>query len=92
MDFNLNIRLEQLALLLVIVAMIFGTTRLKKSGEHFRRSQLRKEFGRMPVYSAETTNGKEAEFIRDRLPKRFPIVIVAVAVVVFGAVAWWLAR
>jgi hypothetical protein len=92
MDFNLNIRLEQLALLLVIVAMIFGTTRLKKTGEHFRRSQLRKELGRMPVYSAETTNGKEAEFIRDRLPKRFPIVIFAVAVVVFGAVAWWLTR
>jgi len=92
MDFDLYFRLEQLTLLFMIVALIFGTTRLKKSGEHAQRSRLRKELGRMPVYSAETTNGTEAEFFRDRLPKRFPIGIVAVVVVSFGAVAWWLTR
>jgi hypothetical protein len=46
----------------------------------------------MPVYSAETTNGREAEFIRDRLPKRFPTVAVLVVIMIFGATAWWLTR
>jgi hypothetical protein len=45
----------------------------------------------MPVYTAETTGGKEAELIRDRLPQRFPRFI-AVATVILGAVAWWLTR
>lgn len=30
------------------------------------RLQLLKELGRLPVYSADTTTGKEAEFIRER--------------------------
>ena len=47
---------------------------------------------RMPVYSAETVQGKEAEFIRDALPKKAPIVLLVVALVVFSAVAWWFSR
>jgi hypothetical protein len=47
---------------------------------------------RMPVYSAETTNGNEAEFIRDRLPKRFPMAIFIALFVVCAAAAWWLTR
>jgi hypothetical protein len=46
----------------------------------------------MPVYSAETTNGKEAEFIRDRLPRRFPTVIAVVLAVFLAAAAWWISR
>ena len=82
----------ELVLVLVIVALIFGANRSKKSDEDLFRSHLHKEFDRMPVHSAETTRGKEAEFIRDRLPKRFPIVIVLGVIVIFGAVAWLLTR
>ncbi len=74
------------------MALLFGTRRLKGFDDDSLRSQLQKELGRMPVYSAETTNGKEAEFIRDRLPKRFPTAIALVVVLIFGAVAWWLTR
>jgi hypothetical protein len=56
-------------------------------------SQLLHELKRrMPVYSAETVQGKEAEFIRDALPKKAPIVLLVVALVVFSAVAWWFSR
>ena len=45
---------------------------------------------RVPVYSAETIQRKEAEFIRDRLPKKFPARLALLLLIVFGAVAWWL--
>lgn len=87
MRFDLS--LPQWTILLVIVVLIFGTSRLKRSGDRLR-SQLQKELN-MPVYSAETTNGREAEFIRDRLPKRLPTIVLLVAVVIGGVIAWWLA-
>ena len=89
-----HMSLQQLAMLVVIALMVFGTRRLSRRGMRLDDlSQLREELQRhMPVYAAETTERKEAEFIRDRLPKRFPIVIVVIAIVVFGAVAWWLNR
>lgn len=90
MRFEMSI--PQLLIILVIAALIFGTRRLRGIEDDSLQSQLHKELGRMPVYSAETTNGKEAEFIRDRLPKRFPTAIVLVVVVIFGAVVWWLTR
>ena len=45
---------------------------------------------RLPVYSAETVQGKEAEFIRDRLPTKFPklLVIIVVTLGVLLAI-WW---
>ena len=48
---------------------------------------------RMPVYSAETVHGKEAEFLRDRLPPKLPtlLVVAGVAMVVLLA-AWWAVR
>jgi len=87
MGFDLS--LPQLTILLLIAVLVFGTSRLKRSG-YGLRSQLQKELG-MPVYSAETTNGREAEFIRDRLPKRLPTVALLIAVVTVGVIAWWLA-
>ena len=90
MHFAMSI--SDLLIILVIVALIFGTRRLKGINDDSLRSQLQQELGRMPVYSVETTNGKEAEFIRDRTPKRFPTAIVLVVVVIFGAVVWWLTR
>lgn len=90
MPFAMSI--SQLLIILVIVALIVGTGRRKGVGVDSLRSQLRRELGRMPVYSAETTNAKEAEFIRDRLPSRFPTVVVLVVAVILGAVVWWLTR
>jgi hypothetical protein len=87
-----EVEIPELVLVLVVAGLIFGANRRKASDDDLFRSYLHKESGRMPVYSAETTGGKEAEFIRDRLPKRFPIAIVLGIVVIFGAVAWWLTR
>jgi hypothetical protein len=45
------------------------------------------------VYSAETTRGKEAEFIREHLPRRSPKTLpVLLALGAFGAAVWWLTR
>jgi len=75
-------------ILLVIVLVVLG---MHNRGWYW--AQLQDELKSVfPVYSAETTQGKEAEFIKDSLPGRFPIWIVLIAVVLFGAVAWWLTR
>ena len=47
---------------------------------------------RKPVYSAETTNAREAEFIRDRLPKRWSSLWLLTVVGLLGALIWLLAR
>jgi hypothetical protein len=88
---GLAMSVPQLLIILVIVVLIFGTRRTGID-DHWLRSRSRRELGRTPVYSAETTSGKEAEFIRDRLPKRFPTVVVFVVVLVVGAALWWLTR
>lgn len=88
-----EIGFPELVLILTIVAMILGENRLKAMRDDPRWSRLQNELRKhMLVYSAETTSGKEAEFIRDRLPKRFQTVIVLVVIVVLGAVVWWLTR
>ena len=90
------------SLLLVVVAWIVFRRREPPSfwrpldGEFDR---LRNEIGhgldrraRLPVFSAETVNGKEAEFIRERLPRKAPRALLALALLVFGVLVWWLAR
>ena len=49
---------------------------------------------RVPVFSAETVRGKEAEFIRERLPHKVPrlLLVVLGAFVVTVAIVWWLTR
>ena len=47
---------------------------------------------RLPVYSAETVRGKEAEFIRDRLPVKFPTVLFVIVVMLGVLLAIWYAR
>ena len=92
MHFQMSV--QQLVLILAIVALIFGNRHMRGlRGED--ADQLARELSdavqrRMPVYSAETTRGKEAEFIRDRLPKRFPTAIFSAVLVLFAAAAWWL--
>ena len=53
--------------------------------------RLRRAAGfRLPVYSAETTRGKEAEFIRDRLPTKLPTLRVVILVTLGALLAiWW---
>jgi len=92
---HLSFSAQQLLIILVVVLLIFGSRHLRGLGA--QADQLARELSdsvhrRMPVYSAETTRGKEAEFIRDRLPKRFPTALFIAALVLFAAAAWWLTR
>src|SRR4029079_18335204 len=69
---HLHMSLQQLVITLVVVVLIFRDRHIRGLREN--GAQLARELNdavqrRMPVYSAETTRGKEAEFIRDRLPK-----------------------
>lgn len=48
--------------------------------------------GRKPVYSAETTQRREAEFIRDQLPKRYAGIRLLAVVGLCGALIWILVR
>jgi Sec-independent protein translocase protein TatA len=86
-------------IVLGVVVMIFGRTRHKQSTYGWLQSRMRSlqththdGADRMPVYSAETTKGKEAEFIRDRLPTQFPPLVALVVVAILGAVMWWITR
>lgn len=49
---------------------------------------------RLPVYSAETIHGKEAEFIRDRLPSKVaPTLLIMLALLgLVLALFWWVSR
>lgn len=90
-----HLLVQQLALI-VLIALLFLARRhlhgLRDPSDQLIR-ELRDELHRrMPVFSAETTRGKEAEFIRDRLPKRFPLALVAALLVLFVAAAWWLSH
>jgi hypothetical protein len=95
-----------LPVLLLVAVLLLGKNRLRRLGAGDLGTRLRHELdaddlaerlrgellGRMPVYSAETTTGKEAEFIRDRLPRRFSWPVMVAGVVLVGALAWWLTR
>jgi hypothetical protein len=39
---------------------------------------------RLPVFSAETIHGKEAEFIRERLPRKAPLARFVVLLLLIG--------
>jgi hypothetical protein len=77
----------------IVVLSIRGVQQLSRFGVlSDELSHLLHELKRhMPVYSAETVRGEEAEFIRDGLPKRFPLLLVVVALL-FAAAAWWFGR
>src|SRR5262245_26601620 len=45
---------------------------------------------RLRVYSAETIHGKEAEFIRERLPRKAPRARAVLLLIVVGVIVWWL--
>jgi hypothetical protein len=47
---------------------------------------------RLPVFSAQTIHGKEAEFIRQRLPRKAPRARFVLLLFLIGVFAWWFAR
>ena len=47
---------------------------------------------RLKVYSAETIRGKEAEFIRERLPRKAPRARYVLLLLFVGVLVWWLTR
>jgi hypothetical protein len=55
----------------------------------FDRNRWRR---RLPVFSAETIHGKEAEFIRDRLLRKAPLARFVLLLFLTGVFAWWFAR
>jgi hypothetical protein len=44
------------------------------------------------VFSAETIHAKEAEFIRERLPRKAPLARFVVLLFLIGAFLWLFAR
>ena len=86
---------QLLAFVLLIALLLLARRHLRRLRDPADQviRELREEIHRrMPVFSTETTRGTEAEFIRDRLPKRFPFALVATLLVLFIAAAWWLNR
>jgi len=76
----------QLLLIAVVVWLILA---LRTRGSHWQRLGAELE-ARLRVFSAETTRGTEAEFIRDRLPQRFPKWLTYLFVPgVLGTLLWW---
>lgn len=57
-----------------------------------RRFDRERWMRRLPVYSAEAVNGKEARLIRDRLPRKAPRARYAVLLLLIGALVWSLTR
>ena len=57
-----------------------------------RRIDRNRWLRRLPVFSAETVQGKEAEFIRDRLPRKAPRARFVLLLFLIGVFAWWFAR
>ena len=98
-----SIPYEQLVLMIVLVGIIL-TLRPPPSFWQRLHDDLRRldhELGhrfpprrwlRVPVFSAETIHRKEAEFIRDRLPRKVPYLRMGLVLLGIGALLWWLAR
>ena len=88
-----DMSLQQMAIIAVVAILILGSRRFSHPTRRGESSGLQEELRRrMPVFSAETTRGNEAEFIRDRLPKRFPYALILAAALVLGGIAWWASR
>lgn len=65
---------------------------LQNEIRNIRRS-IRNEISRIfPLFSAETSKGTEAEFIRDRLSEDFRFWVSVLAIVTLGGLALWLTR
>jgi len=85
---------QLIAIVFIVVLLFLGKRRLFQRGlGGDDLAQLARELKRhMPVYSAETIEGREAEFIRDRLRKRISPWLVPLTVLLVGALVWWFTR
>jgi hypothetical protein len=93
-----------LVLLVLLACMVFTLRDPPQLGRRLREhlDQLGHELDRrvdrnrwrvrLPVFSAETIRGKEAEFIRERLPRKAPYARFVVLLFLIGVLAWWFAR
>jgi hypothetical protein len=97
--------LPAVVLLAVIVLIIFGWReppsafwrqlrgQLDQLGNELdRRIDRNRWLRRLPVFSAETIHGKEAEFIRERLPRKAPLARFVVLLFLIGVFLWLFAR
>jgi|SRR5688572_9452556 len=105
MDSLFAVSETELVLLAVIVLLVFFSWRelppsfwrqlrgqLDQLGHELdRRFDRNRWLRRLPVFSAETIHGKEAEFIRERLPRK-PLARFVVLLLLIGAFLWLLAR
>jgi hypothetical protein len=57
-----------------------------------RRIDRKRWLRRLPVFSAETIHGKEAEFIRERLLRKAPRARFLLLLFLIGVFAWLFAR
>lgn len=95
------ISLDHLVLMIVLAGIIFS---LRPPPSFWQRLQgdLRRldhelahrypQWRRMPVFSAETVRRNEAEFIRDRLPRKVPYVRMGLVLLAIGVLLWWIAQ
>jgi hypothetical protein len=100
----MDMTLPSLVLLVVVAWLIFTLREPPQFGRQLRAhlDQLGYELDRrvdrnrwrlrLPVFSAETIRGKEAEFIRERLPRKAPHARFVVLLFLMGVLAWWFAR
>jgi RsiW-degrading membrane proteinase PrsW (M82 family) len=97
--------LPEIVLLAVIVLIISGWReppsafwrqlrgQLDQLGNELdRRIDRNRWLRRLPVFSAETIHGKEAEFIRERLPRKAPLARFVVLLFLIGVFLWLFAR
>ena len=105
MDSIFAVGLPEIVLLAVIVFIIFSWREPPSSfwrqlggqldqlgNELDGRIDRNRWIRRRPVFSAETTHGKEAEFIRERLPRKAPLARFVVLLFLIGAFLWLFAR
>jgi hypothetical protein len=83
--------LQLVAAILTIALLIRGARRFDRHWPQLLQ-QLRREVRHIAVYSAETLQGLETEFVRDRLPTKFPAMLILLMVLAWAAVTWWLSR
>jgi hypothetical protein len=97
---------EPLFVLLAVIVLLILSSRERPSpfwrqlrghldqlgNELDRRIDRNRWLRRLPVFSAETIHGKEAEFIRERLPRKAPLARFVVLLFLIGAFLWLFAR
>lgn len=96
-----SLSLEQFVLMVVLAGIIL-TFRPPPSFWQRLRGDLHRldhelvhrypQVRRLPVFSAETIHRKEAEFIRERLPRKVPYVRMGLVLLAIGALLWWIAQ